>query len=342
MKKLHEDSMAQRLILANFGGPRNLEEIETFLKSLLNDQEIIRSGFPPFLHRFLFNRVAKKRAPKVAPDYEEIGGKSPIFEDTETIAAFLRKSFGCPVSTFHRYLEDTHKSFIDEIEGCQEEKIIVFPFFPQFSYATTGSIALFFAEHFSSKVQAKLLWIRSFAEDPFYIANFQKIIRETLENHHIAEADAAILFSAHGIPKKFAATGDPYVKECEATYKAVAAAFPEAATLLSYQSQFGKEEWIRPYTKKVCEDPFSWNQGRTRIFIAPLSFPTDHIETLFEIEKLYIRQLREKGLEAWRIPALNLRENWLNALPDVITRSRLYPIDALLRDYAFRKTALRT
>src|SRR5690348_14038570 len=102
-------------LLANFGGPRDLNEVEEFLIALLTDQELIRTPFPEFVHRFLFTRVAKKRTQKITPDYAKIGGKSPIFEDTEAIATEVGRMLGEKVWTFHRYLSQTHEGFIQSM-----------------------------------------------------------------------------------------------------------------------------------------------------------------------------------------------------------------------------------
>lgn len=138
--------MSNTYLIINFGGPRNLKEVEGFLKELLTDQEVIRTPFPSFIHRLLFTRIAKKRALKVIPEYEKIGGRSPIYEDTEKMAATLQKYVKAPVLTFHRYLPETHACFLSAIKQIpKDHQIRVFPMFPQFSYATTGSIALFFS-----------------------------------------------------------------------------------------------------------------------------------------------------------------------------------------------------
>jgi len=218
------------LLLVNFGGPRSLEEIPAFLTSLLTDQEVIRTGFPPWLHRQIFTRVAKKRSLTVSEDYAKIGGKSPIFEDTEALASALSEKLGMRVITFHRYLPSTHAAFIKRVEATSGE-LIVLPLFPQFSYATTGSIALFLAQRLDSR---RMRWVASYATHPSYIAAMQSQLKEH------SRGDETFIYSAHGLPKSFIETGDPYQRQCLQTFEAIKKGFPEADHLICYQSQLAR------------------------------------------------------------------------------------------------------
>lgn len=319
------------ILLVNFGGPRNLEEIEPFLCELLCDPELIRTRLPTFYQNFLFRRIARKRAPKIRPDYESIGGKSPIYETTEILATDLRSRLKCEVLTFHRYLPSTHAASFSEINACQADSIRVFPFFPQFSFATTGSIATLFAKRLSRQVLEKLRWVQSYPTHPAFIAAWQTNIRRFLEIHSIEEKEAVFLFSAHGLPKSFVVKGDPYEKECVASFQAILKAFPQAIGKLAFQSKFGRGEWLRPYTEDASKDIDSWRQNRKTIVFIPLAFTSDHIETLYEIEQLYLPIVKSKGLQALRCPALNLAPEWIEAIVQILQNEHLYPTDALLR-----------
>ncbi len=305
-------------LLVNFGGPRDLNEIEEFLIELLTDQEVIRTSFPAFFHRLLFTWVAKKRSKKIAPDYASIGGRSPIFEDTEEIAKSVSEILGKKVLTFHRYLPKTHTQFLEKMENLRDaHQIRVFPMFPQFSYATTGSMALWFSKRLSPEIQGKMQWVKSFAGHPSYIDALQKCLRGFLSEKGLKEEETVILCSAHGLPQRFICTGDIYQEECRLSFDLLKSYFPAALSLLSFQSQFGKEEWIRPYTAEVCERICDWSQGRKNVVVVPLSFVSDHIETLYEIEELYLTAIHKNGLNAYRCPALNRRRDWVEAIGEL-------------------------
>ncbi len=315
-------------LLVNFGGPRDLSEIEPFLKTLLTDKEVIRTRFPQVLHNLLFQRVAKKRAQVIRSDYEKIGGKSLIYEDTEKIASILQAELNVQVYTFHRYLSATHKEFFQKISKAKD--LIVFPFFPQFSFATTGSIARFFHKHLPLSVTKKMKWIKSYPEHPSFIQSYQTKIHNYLKEKKLKEKECLLFFSAHGLPKKFIETGDVYQRECEISYLKIIEKFSKAQKRLCYQSKFGRGEWIRPYTDESCETILDWCEKKHVVFV-PLSFTSDHIETLFEIEDLYLPIIRKKGLKAYRVPALNLEKYWINAIKDILEVSDLSTNSMLIR-----------
>jgi ferrochelatase len=303
--------MPQKIVVANFGGPRDLDEIEPFLISLLTDRDVIRTRMPPFLQKWLFTRIAKKRAKKIVHDYMLIGGKSPIFEDTE----FIAQSLNAEAIAFHRYLPATHGQFID---ACVGEECLVFPLFPQFSYATTGSIARWFETHLDRRLVNKMRWVKSYASHPAFIDAMQRCIRAFLHEKQLAEHETILLFSAHGLPVSFVKQGDPYEKECSDSFHLIVKAFPDALCRLAYQSRFDRQEWLKPYTQEVCENIASWRQERRHVVFVPLSFTSDHIETLFEVEYQYLPLLRDRGVTAWRCPALNRSPAWIEAIHAIL------------------------
>lgn len=309
-------------VLVNFGGPRFLSEISPFLQELLTDPDVIRTKFPLFFQKWLFRRIAKKRALKVCHDYVQIGGKSPIYFDTEEIGKKLE------AIPFHRYLPATHEQTLAKIESIEAEEISVLPLFPQFCYATTGSIARFFSKRLSKKTVRKLRWIKSYAAHPAFIRSYQRRISDFLLEHDLKHP--ALLFSAHGVPQSFVDEGDPYESECRSSFEKVMEGFPDALGKLSYQSRFGPEEWIKPYTNEVCEEAARWCEGRD-IVIVPITFTSDHIETLFEIEALYLPLIRSQGLKAYRCPALNLEPYWIESLSEILKINPIHTNEMLIR-----------
>jgi ferrochelatase len=303
--------MKQNYLLVNFGGPRHLDEIAPFLKELLCDRDVVLTRLPNFLHNLLFSRIAKKRSLKIREDYHLIGGRSPIYFDTENLAKILSEKLGSEVLTFHRYLPETHSQSKEKILKAKE--LTVLPLFPQFCYATTGSIARFF-----SKWPVRLNWIKSYAAHPAFIRAYQRRIGDFLKEKNLKEEETLLLFSAHGVPKVFIEKGDLYEQECNLSYKKVKEAFPKAKTLLCYQSKFGKGEWLRPYTNEVCEEVAAKN-----VVFIPISFTSDHIETLFEIEYQYLPVVAKRGFNAYRCPALNLEPYWIDALVEIFSETNL-------------------
>ncbi len=309
-------------IIANFGGPRTIDEVEPFLRALLTDKDVIRTKLPMPLSYLLFAYIAKRRAKKVTEDYQTIGGGSPIYKDTEDVAEILRTHLPGPVITFHRYLHETHAEFINTIQNTLCDRFIVFPMFPQFTYATTGSIAKWFEKKLPESISQKMRWIKSYPNHPAFIEAHVQVIRHYLKANQLDDQETILLFSAHGIPKQFITTGDVYQDECESSFHAIMRNFPNILGRLAYQSRFGRAEWIQPYTIDVCKGILSWCQGRKNVAIIPISFTSDHIETLHEIESEYMPVIRDRGLNVYRIPALTLDPSWINAIIAIINEQR--------------------
>jgi ferrochelatase len=147
----------------------------------------------------------------------------------------------------------------------------------------------------------------------------------------LREEDTILLFSAHGLPQQFVDEGDPYESECNLSYEAVMRGFPKAKGRLCYQSKFGTQEWLRPYTDESCAQILQWHGGRKNVVFVPISFTSDHIETLFEIEKLYLPIITAQGLNAYRCPALNLEPYWIDALIEILGETNLCHNQTLIR-----------
>ena len=322
--------MRNKIVLVNFGGPRSLKEVQPFLKELLTDGDVIRTPMPKFIQDLLFSYIAKKRSVKVAEDYEHIGGKSPIFEDTEWLAESLR-SLGYDVLTFHRYLPMTHQDFLDKAHDFIDDNTVVFPLFPQFSYATTGSIARWMQKHLCRRKSRALNWVKSYSEHKSFIQSYINTISEFLTEKKLDQKETLLFFSPHGLPVSYVFQGDVYKKECEKSCKLITNAFPHAGSVIGYQSQFGKAEWIKPYTNELAESITSWNKDYPHVVFVPVSFTSDHIETLFEVEMQYVSAVNDSGLKGYRCPALNRRADWLEAVSHIIQESDLLSTQMLVR-----------
>jgi ferrochelatase len=325
--------MKQCILIVNFGGPRNLSEVREFLKALLTDQDVIQTGLPKVLHNYIFSKIAKKRTPNTSQDYELIGGASPIYKDTENLASLLRNKFDQPILTFHRYLPKTHKDSLKKIKEGGYDDIVVFPLFPQFTFATTGSVARFFKENLPSSILSKMRWIKTYASHRCFVTSYKNCIEDFLISKQLEKKDTFLLFSAHGVPKKYVDKGDPYESECLDSFKLIMKELGEIEGMLAFQSKFGRGEWLRPYTIDVSEQILSHIGSKNNVAIVPISFTSDHIETLFEVEEQYIKPIKEAAVNAYRVPALNLRDDWIHSVIEIITTNNtFYKTDDLIRN----------
>jgi protoporphyrin/coproporphyrin ferrochelatase len=139
----------------------------------------------------------------------------------------------------------------------------------------------------------------------------------------LQEPNATLLCSVHGLPITYVQRGDPYQTECERSLAALQARLPQMRALLGYQSQFGKGEWLKPSTAQLCD------QLEGRVIVVPLSFTSDHLETLYEIEQEYLPRLRQRGVECKRLPAVGLDSRWV--APLLLSHHNLSRTQSLVR-----------
>ncbi len=302
--------MVSACILANFGGPRNLSEIEPFLTTLLTDYDVTGGIIPHRFHKQLFTFIAKRRAQKVRSQYAQIGGRSPIYQDTEKLAEALEARLRIPVIPFHRYLPETHSRTIKAIERYSSHSVWGLPLFPYFSYAVTGSMMRFFLNQLP---HMHIQWISHFGMHSEYLRCITEQIEGFLHKYGLPKEDTHLLFSAHSLPIQHIKKGDPYQKQCQLSYQCIADTLQMKSTLC-FQSKFGLGKWLQPATREIC----ATFQGKERfVLIIPLGFISDHIETLYEIEHEYIPLLRAKGYKAMRVPAIYSSSTWIPSLEEI-------------------------
>ena len=321
-------------VLANFGGPRNLSDIYCFLRDLLTDQDVIRSGLPKSVHRCLFSTIAFIRSFSKKKEYDLIGGKSPIHEKTEQLAGKLRTILDIELITFHRYNTENHTELFNKLNKDKLIKNIkIFTLFPQFSYSTVGSISRIFNDNLNNYLKDNTQIIRSYYNNDYYINAFSNIIIDYIKTiKRTASENIFLLFSAHGLPQEFIDNGDTYKYECEYSYNEIMKRLDYSDiqngmlnSILCYQSRFGFSEWIKPYTINVCENINKYINTNDKIIIfIPIAFTMDHLETLYEIENEYMPVIKESGLNVYRCPTLGLDNKWIYNIENIINDETLY------------------
>jgi ferrochelatase len=242
------------VVLSNLGGPDTPDAIEPFLRNLFSDP-LILSFRPAFLRRFVATRIARSRAPKVAKDYAQIGGASPLPRLTEGQARALeaelerrapgRFATAVAMRYWAPWTEDAVRALL--ARGC--DRFLHLPLYPQESLATTESSSRELRRALALLAPAApLAELRSYATAPGYVAAVRATVDEGLAALR-AEGAAAptVLFSAHGLPERFVRAGDPYVAQVRATRDLVVNGL-DAPTELSFQSRVGPVAWVKPYT----------------------------------------------------------------------------------------------
>jgi ferrochelatase len=312
------------ILLLNLGGPSGAGEVYPFLRNLFSDPRILDLPGGRLLRPALATLIAGLRAPRVRGLYARIGGGSPLLSLTKLQAAALGEELArrghreAPVEVVMRYTEPGAAAACRALARAGEKRAIALPLYPQECVATTGSsLADLEGARDRHAPGLEIVAIRGYHDHPGYLDAFAARIRETLDAlPEAARAEAVLLFSAHGVPEKLPRRGDPYVEEIRATVAALLARLGvQNEHRLGYQSRVGPVRWVGPGTDEVIESL----RGRGAVVVVPVSFVSDHIETLYEIDLLFGRMAREAGIRRFvRVAALNDSPLFIRALADLV------------------------
>jgi ferrochelatase len=313
-------------VLLNLGGPDSLGAVRPFLFNLFSDREIIRLG-PSFMQKPLAYLISSLRHKKTEGYYRLIGGKSPIFDITFAQAKALEEELNDSRLTIHdarafkvyigmRYWHPLIEEMVPAIHNDSVRKLIVLSLYPQYSVATTGSSL----SRFKSVVaKFPIEWhaIESWYGNELYIDAMVDKIHKGIESFKNEEPAPHVLFSAHSLPKKFIKEGDPYVNQIKGTIQKITEKI-DITWDLSYQSRSGPVEWIGPSTDSMIEKLAG--EGVRNLLVVPISFVSDHIETLYEIDILYKSMAASLGMRLERVESLNTSAPFVKALKDLVLK----------------------
>jgi ferrochelatase len=316
------------VLLLNLGGPEQIEDVQPFLYNLFSDPEIIRLPFP-WLQKPLAWLISTLRAKKSQQNYQEIGGGSPLRKITEAQGNALAKvlaSRGHDAGVYigMRYWHPYTEEAIAKVKREQISNLVILPLYPQFSISTSGSSFRVLEDMWSQDPnlkQIKYTLIPSWYDNPGYLQAMTNLIATELDKFPNPE-QVHIFFSAHGVPQSYVdEAGDPYQKEIEACTRLIMKTLNrDNDYTLAYQSRVGPVEWLKPYTEDALNELGS--QGVKDLVVVPISFVSEHIETLQEIDLEYKEIAQEAGIENFvRVPALNTDTHFINALADLVTEA---------------------
>lgn len=295
------------VLLVNLGTPDEATPagVKRFLSEFLHDHRVVdmtRWLWCPILHGV----ILPVRAPKVAKLYQSVwmDGGSPLMVYSLRQQQQLAKALGVPVALGMTYGSPSIEAGLDQLrqQGCQ--RVLVLPLYPQYSRTTTAAVFDKVAKVLKARADLpELRFVNQYYDHPEYIAALAGSVTDFWQQH--GEPDY-LLCSYHGIPKRYADNGDPYPHHCEATTAmlAEALAIPQNKMSMSYQSIFGREEWLKPYTEATIRELAQ--KGIKRLDVICPAFSVDCLETLEEIAEGCREVFLEAGGEAFNlIPCLN-------------------------------------
>jgi protoporphyrin/coproporphyrin ferrochelatase len=319
------------VVLFQLGGPDSLEAIEPFLYNLFCDPDIIDFPFARIARQPLARLIATTRARHVRSHYAEIGGRSPILEFTRrqarALEAELRRDCDARVVVAMRYSNPFTAEAIRELEASAPEEVVLLPLYPQYSRTTTGSSLNEWKRRFQPKGwNPRVHVVTEFHEDAGYIDAVVESVHGSLaEFDNPAEVD--MVFSAHSVPMAVIDAGDPYQRQIERTVELVwrQGRWP-GRRHLCYQSKVGASKWLQPSMHATLKRLAG--QGSRRVLAIPISFVSDHVETLHEIDIEHRAQALALGIQEYRmVPGLNDAPRFIGVLGRLV-RARVTQLSA--------------
>lgn len=325
------------VLLLNLGGPDELRDVRPFLYNLFSDPEIIRLPFS-WLQSPLAWLISTLRAKKSQENYRQIGGGSPLRRITEAQAQALQEHLqqsgkDARVYIGMRYWHPFTEEAIARIKRDGITDLVILPLYPQFSISTSGSSFRLLEKIWQEDPALNRInytVIPSWYQQPGYLQAMAQLIAQELDQ--LPNPDSVhIFFSAHGVPVSYVTeAGDPYQKEIEDCTALIMQTLnrPNPHTL-AYQSRVGPVEWLKPYTEDALQE--LGTQGIENLLVVPISFVSEHIETLQEVDMEYRHLAEEAGIGSFhRVPALNTHPVFIESLATLVVDS----LDAPSRQFS--------
>jgi ferrochelatase len=307
------------VVLMNLGGPDSPAAVRPFLYNLFSDPAII--GLPRLLRLPLAWLIAARRAPVAQAIYAQLGGSSPLLGNTQAQAQALETELGGEYRCFiaMRYWQPLTAAAVDAVRAWRPDETTLLPLYPQFSTTTTASsLAAWQSEAARQGLDGVTRAIRSYPVAAGFIAALAAQVDTVLAEANAAGFTVRLLFSAHGLPLKIVRAGDPYPQEIESTAAAVARALARDGLdwQVCYQSRVGPLAWLGP---SVEDELHRAGRDGVAVVVAPISFVSEHSETLVELDRDYRRLAEARGVPAYfRVPTVGTDRRFIAALAALV------------------------
>jgi ferrochelatase len=309
------------VVLFNLGGPDALPAVRPFLFNLFNDRSII--GLPWPLRTVIARLIARRRAPVAREIYAKIGGGSPLLAYTRDQADALERRLrerGADARVFvcMRYWHPMSDAVARDVKAFAPDRIVLLPLYPQYSTTTTASsLADWRRAARGAALAAPEHVVCCYPNNRGFIEAVARRVRRTLETSPPA-GPYRLLFSAHGLPQRVIARGDPYQWQVELTVAAIAEALGAAARdrVICYQSRVGPLKWIGP---SIEAELGRAARDRVAAVVVPVAFVSEHSETLVELDIEYRNKAAELGVpEYLRVSTVAADEAFIGGLATLV------------------------
>ena len=313
--------MKLAVVLFNLGGPDGAEAVEPFLRNLFSDSAII--SLPAIFRIPLARFIAARRAPVAREIYSKIGGRSPIVEETQAQGRALEQVLNARGHETRSFIAMRYwKPFSDEaaraVKAWGPDRIVLLPLYPQFSTTTTASsLAAWQRAAAKAGLNAPTSRVCCYPWEKGFVEAETRLIREALAKIK-SNRPYRLLLSAHGLPKRTIARGDPYEWQVQRTAAAIvdALGMKDLDHIVCYQSRVGPLEWIGPSTDSEIRRAGADGKG---VVVAPIAFVSEHSETLVELDIEYAKLAREAGvLDYIRVDTVGTEPEFIVGLGDQV------------------------
>ena len=308
------------VVLFQLGGPDTLDAIEPFLFNLFCDPDIIDFPFARLGRKPLAKLISSTRAKKVQHHYSVIGGGSPIRRFTEQQARALQLKLtesGLDARCFvaMRYWHPFTTEAIEHLRAAKCDEVVLLPLYPQYSSTTTGSSLNEWRRRFPDDIPVHC--VDPFYENELYLEAVVEKLEEALARFPDPQR-ADIVFSAHSVPVSVIEQGDPYQRQIEETVERIMQRGGwRNRYRLCYQSKVGASKWLQPSLRRTLID--LRDQHVREVCVVPISFVSDHVETLGEIDHEAREQARKLGIERFEMSSgLNDAPTFIAALAELV------------------------
>jgi ferrochelatase len=312
------------VVLFNLGGPDSLDAVEPFLTNLFSDPAII--SLPKFLRQPLARFIAKRRAPITREIYKKLGGRSSILSETEAQARALEAVLAARGHESRAFIAmRAWKPFSAEaaraVKTWNPQRIVLLPLYPQFSTTTSASSLEDWDEAARREgLDAPQSRVCCYPWDDGFIDAVATLIGEAFAKKKLG-VDYRLLLSAHGLPKRVIAKGDPYRWQVEKTTAAIVdkLGIRNLDWSICYQSRVGPLQWIGPASDEEIRRAGRAGKG---VIVAPIAFVSEHSETLVELDMDYAKLARESGVPDYlRVPTVGTRPEFIDGLAQLVLRA---------------------
>ncbi len=312
------------VVAFTMGAPEKSHQIEPFLYELLSDPAVVRLPLGFLFQKYFAKKVSRKRVEKVEPRYSAIGG-SPLAANTRKQCYAMERLLGAKVEPVYRYIEPKAETVLGKLKEQGIRNIVALSLYPQESGTTVGT-SMAELERAAETLGLNIAFIRDYPEHPGFIEGLAMKWAETVDVPEIDPENAYVLFTAHGIPLSYVKRGDEYPYRVEATMQAVRARLPEIKKAsLAWQSRFGPAKWTQPYLDDEIKRLGA--EGVKTLILFPISFVSEHLETIYDLDLKATDLAIESGIETvLRVSAVGDDPFFIEALAAmaVETASRVF------------------